>query len=251
MRNLGIVFTFLIASTFTVNAQSDTLKPVKGDWGFSLNISGIINNITVENNKDSLGQYNLFARHYLKNDLALRLGFGVAYTKNNTFNEDSVTIVSTGSRALQVQDSSVSRFDFKVSVGIEKHLGKTKRLDPYVGGDLTILRIGSTNTDVNLDVTDVTGTYKEVTTNRVDGGFGFGLTGVAGFNYFISKNLSLGAEFGYGFIYSKAGGDYSNSKNITPVSGDGTDTFSSGKVGQSQTIIGATPTGGIMLSFFF
>ena len=183
--------------------------------------------------------------------MALRLGFGVAYAKQNTFNEDSVTIVSTGSSALLAQDSSVSRFDFKVSVGIEKHLGNTKRLDPYVGGDIEIIRIGSTNTDVNLDLTDVTGTYREVTKSRIDGGFGFGLIGVAGFNYFISKNLSLGAEFGYGFMYVKAGGDYSNSKNIKPVSGDGTDTFSSGKIGQSQTSIGATPTGGIMLSFFF
>ena len=85
MRKISIVFSILTASIFTVNAQSDTLKPVKGDWGFSLNISGIINNIVVENNKDSLGQYNLFARHYLKNDLALRIGFGVFLKKKKSF----------------------------------------------------------------------------------------------------------------------------------------------------------------------
>ncbi|MDB4534369.1 outer membrane beta-barrel protein [Vicingaceae bacterium] len=251
MRKIAITFSILIASIFTVNAQSDTLKPVKGDWGFTLNISGIINNIAIENNKDSLGQYNLRARHYLKNNLALRLGFGVSYLKQNTFSEDSVTVVSSGSRALQVKDSAVSRFDFKVSVGIEKHLGTTKRLDPYVGGDLTIIRIGATKTDANLDLTDVTGTYNEQTILQQDGGVGFGLGGVAGFNYFISRNLSLGVEFGYGFVYSKGGGDYSGSTVTTPINGAQESDFISGKAGASQTTIGATSTGGIMLSFFF
>ena len=161
MKKIAITFSILIASIVTVNAQSDTLKPVKGDWGFTLNITGIINNIVIENNKDSLGQYNLKARHYLKNDLALRLGFGVSYLKQNYFNEDSITVVSTDSKALQVKDSAISRFDFKVSVGIEKHLGSTKRLDPYIAGDLSIIRIGATKVDANIDVTDVTGTYNE------------------------------------------------------------------------------------------
>jgi hypothetical protein len=251
MRKIALTFSLLILSVVAINAQSDTLKPVEGDWGFSLNITGIINNIAIENNKDSLGQYNLFARHYLKNDLAIRLGFGVHYLNQNTFNEDSVTIALTGSRAFQEKDSSVSRFDFKVAVGIEKHLGTTKRLDPYVGADLSIIRIGATKTNANIDLIDVTGTAKEKTIIRQDGGMGFGLLGVAGFNYFISKNLSLGAEFGYGLVYSKAGGDYSASNVITPVSGEQTTSFSSGKAGASQTTIGATPTGGIMLSFFF
>ena len=251
MRKIVLLLAFLVLSIVIVNAQSDTLKPIKGDWGFSLNITGIINNITGENNKDTLGQYNLFARHYIKNDIAIRLGFGVSYLNQNTFNEDSVTIVSTGSRALEVKDSSISRFDFKVAVGIEKHLGTTKRLDPYLGGELAIIRIGATNINSSIDLTDVTGTAKEKTIIKQDGGVGFGMLGIAGFNYFLSKNLSLGAEFGYGLVYSKSGGDYSNSNNITPVSGEQTNSFTSGKVGTSQTSIGATPTGGIMLSFFF
>jgi hypothetical protein len=251
MKKIAITFSILIASIVTVNAQSDTLKPVKGDWGFTLNITGIINNIAIENNKDSLGQYNLKARHYLKNDLALRLGFGVNYLKQNYFNEDSITVVSTGSSALQAKDSAISRFDFKVSIGIEKHLGSTKRLDPYIGGDLSIIRIGAMKVDANLDITDVTGTYNEKIILQQDGGFGFGLGGVAGFNYFISKKLSLGVEFGYAFVYTKAGGDYSGSIVITPVNGSQISDFVSGKAGASQTNIGATSTGGIMLSFFF
>ena len=251
MKKIAIAFSLILTTAFTVNAQEeDRLKPVDGDWGFSLNISGIINNIVVENNKDSMNHYNLFARHYLKDDLALRLGFGTTYLNNNTFNEDSVTIAS-GNRALQTVDSTTSRFDFKVSVGIEKHLGTTRRLDPYVGADLSIIRLGATKTDVDIEQIDVTGTANESTSIQNDGGAGFGLGAIAGFNYFLSKNLSIGAEFGYAYSYIKTGGDYSISKQIQPVSGTDTNTSEFGKASQTSTSIGATATGGIMLSFFF
>ncbi|MGB0886819.1 MAG: outer membrane beta-barrel protein [Vicingaceae bacterium] len=251
MKKTVLTLAALLAIVLTSNAQDERLKPQDGDWGFSLNISGIINNIVLENNKDSLGQYNLFARHYLKDDVALRIGFGVNYFKQKHFAEDSVTIVSTGSRALQEKDSTISRFDFKISVGIEKHLGNTRRLDPYVGADLSITRLGATKVDGKTDITDATGVHNEQIILQQDGGFSYGLRGLVGFNYFISKNLSLGAEFGYAIEYTKAGGDYSGSRVITPVSGNQTSDFVSGKGGVSQTNIGATPTGGIMLSFFF
>ncbi len=251
MKKIAIAFSLILATALTVNAQvEDRLKPVKGDWGFSLNITGIINNIVIENNKDSMNQYNLFARHYIKDDMAIRVGFGTTYLKNNTVNEDSVTLAS-GNRALQVADSSTSRFDFKVSVGIEKHLGTTRRLDPYVGADLSIIRLGATKTNKDLTQTDVTGEYKEVTVLNQDGGAGFGLGAIAGFNYFISKNLSLGVEFGYAYTYLKRGGDYSGSYRVLPVSGQETSTSVFGKASNAETSIGATATGGIMLSFFF
>ena len=59
MKKIAIVFTLIFIAVFTVNAQTedDRLKPIEGDWGLSLNISGIIDNIVIENNKDSLGQF--------------------------------------------------------------------------------------------------------------------------------------------------------------------------------------------------
>ena len=250
MKKVIIVFALSLVSVINTTAQNDTLKPVKGNWGFSLNITGLINDIKVENSKDAIGNYFIFARHYLKNDQALRVGLALNYQKQNFFTSDSVSI-SSGNRALQEVDSTISRFDFAFSLGLEKHLGTNKRLDPYVGGDLLIGRIGNTSTNANLEITDVTGTYKEQLIIQQDGGFYVGLGGLAGFNFFLTKNLSLGAEFGYAYTYAKVGGDYSVSDVITPVSGPQISSFENGKAQASQTNIGATPTGGIMLSFFF
>ncbi len=250
MRKLIIAFTLILASTFITNAQQDTLKPVKGDWGFSLNISGLIDNIKIESIQDPNGNYSIFARHYLKDDQAIRIGFGLNYLKESTLFEDSVNN-SAGNRAFREVDSTQSRFDFSISIGIEKHLGKTKRLDPYVGGELLIARLGNQKQTIDSNITDITGTDKFDRVIQLDGGFAFGIGGIAGFNYFFSKNISLGAEFAYAFTFVKSGGDFSVSENFTPVNGLSTSSFNNGKAENSRTSIGGVTTGSIMLSFFF
>ena len=250
MKKIFTSIAFILFSTILFAQQPDTLKPVKGDIGLSLGISGLINNVVVQSLGDPNGNLMLFGRYYIKNDMALRLGLALDYSNQNFFAEDSVSIPS-GNRALQELDSTVSQFSYTINMGIEKHLGNSKRLDPYILGDLLIGRIGSTNTDSKTEITDVTGTYKEQVILREDGGHFFGLTVGAGFNFFFSKKMSLGIEFGYAFTYTKTGGDYSYSQVITPVSGSQVSNFESGKGGVSQTKIGATPSSGLILSFFF
>lgn len=246
------IFLSIVLITFvsTIFAQEDTLKGQKGDWGISINISGIINNITLQNQKDGAGNYVVFGRKYIKDDVAIRLGLNVAYNSNNWNSEDSV-IIGTGNSALRTIDSTVSRFDFSLSGGYEKHFGNTKRLDPYFAGVLTIGRIGNTETKANTNVKDVTGTDKTQHIIQQDGGFYFGLGAVAGFNYFIAPKFSLGAEFGYFYSYSKTGGDYNESVVNTPVSGAQSSTFSLGINEQSSNSLNVNSTASIMLSYFF
>ena len=265
MKKIVIISALFFVSNILVKAQEEApkedesknevvveneFKPNVGDWGFSLNISGIINDIKVENNQDLSGNYFIIAKHILKNEKVLRIGLGINYSKQNFLTEDSISIAS-GNRALQEVDSSITRFDFALGLGLEKHFGENKRLDPFVGGDLIIGRIGSTNTNATTKITDITGTGKEQLIKKLDGGFYFGIGGLAGFDYFFSKNLSLGVEFGYEFVYEVTGGDYSVSDVITPVSGSQTSTFENGKEQESKINLGATPTGGIVLSFYF
>lgn len=252
MKN--VLMTIMLVSisilSFAQQDSTNTLKGQKGDWGFSINISGIINDIKIENNKDAIGNYKIFARKYIKDDVALRVGFNATTNRIKGNKEDSISLGS-GNRALQAVDSSYSRFDFSVSLGYEKHLKGTKRLDPYVAGELMIGRMGNTKIDVNTDITDVTGTDKTQQIIQYDGGFVFGLGAIAGFNYFIAQKFSLGAEFGYMYQYTKAGGDWSESIVNTPVSGSQSSTFNLGKQSQSQNFIGVATTGNIILSYFF
>ncbi|MDF1672622.1 MAG: hypothetical protein P1U41_03910 [Vicingaceae bacterium] len=249
MKKICLSFTLILSTILTVNAQQDTLKSRDGDWGFVLNLTGLINNISIGNLTDGNTNNAILAKHHLTNDKVLRLGFGLKSVSNNTFTADSVNI--TAGRALQEVDSTEKRFDFSISAGIEKHLGTTRRLDPYVGGELAIGRIGATKIDANTDISDVTGTRTISRIIQRDGGFNFSLNAIAGFNYFFAERISLGAEFSLGYLYSAVGGDESESVVDTPVSGSQISTFIDRKAKSSSKGFAVNSTAGLMLSFYF
>jgi len=249
MKRIILVLTFA-AISIGAFAQQDTLRPQKGDAGFGLSITGIINNISISNANDPNGNYMAFGKYYISNDKALRVGLALDYLNNTSSFADSLNIAS-GNRALSEVDSTRSRFDFTIALGIEKHLGYNKRLDPYIGAEMIVTRMGGTDITIDSNITDVTGTEKNRTTIHNDGGFGFGVGGMVGFNFFLAKNLSLGAEFGYTFMYVSSGGEYSRSDVKTPVNGDQVSSFVNGKAESNSIKIGVAPTSGINLSFFF
>ncbi len=250
MNKLFLTLSLIVFSTVLFAQEEQSLKGQEGDWGLSINISGIINDIRLENDKDANGNYMVFGRKYLKDDAALRIGLNITSDRNKWTAEDSLTLGS-GNRALQTVDSSRTRFDFSVLVGYEKHMTGTKRLDPYFAGEFMVGRIGNTKTDATTTLKDVTGTDKTDFTRQEDGGLTFGLGVVAGFNYFIAPKFSLGAEFGFAYTYVKTGGEFSESTVNTPVSGSQTTTFILGKQQQSGSNIGVSSTSGIVLSYFF
>ena len=249
MKKAFFILSLAVLSNGLI-AQEDTLKGQKGDWGFSIGISGIINNISVDNPKDAFGNYIIFARKYIKDDVAIRVGFNTALKKEKWNFEDSISIGS-GSTALRQIDSSYSRFDFSIQLGYEKHLGKTRRLDPYFAGEIYIGRMGNTKIQKNTNIKDVTGTDKTQYILQYDGGFYFGLGVTAGFNYFIAPKLSLGTEFGYYYAFAKAGGDYNESTVNTPVSGSQSSTFSRGVAEAAVNTLNVGSSATIMLSYFF
>lgn len=251
MKKVIIAFTLVLASTFIVNAQKDTLKSRDGDWGFVLNLTGLIDNISLGNVTDGNNNNSILAKHHLTNDKVLRLGFGIKSISDNWLLEDSITVVTTGNRALQTIDSTESRLDFSLSVGYEKHLGNTRRLDPFIGAEIIIGRIGGTKIDASTDITDITGTEKIQQITQIDGGFNFGLNFIAGFNYFFAERISIGAEINLGYLFSSTGGDVSDSRVTTPVSGGDITNFSSSKNKASSKGFNVNSTGGLMLSFFF
>lgn len=249
MKKIFLACILFCGISLTINAQQDTLKSRDGDWGFVLNLTGLIDNINIGNLSDANNNNSILAKHHLTDDKVLRLGLGLRSVNNNWFNQDSINV--TAGRALQVIDSTEKRFDFSISLGFEKHLGNTRRLDPYVGGELSIGRIGATKINTNTDITDATGTRTIQRIIQRDGGANFSLNAIAGFNYFFAERISIGAEFSLGYLYSSVGGDESESLVDTPVSGSQVSTFIDRKAKTSTKGFDVNSTAGLMLSFFF
>lgn len=249
MKNYILVFLVSVCFGLQLFAQEEEprLKPVEKNWGLTFSLTGFINDIQLEGNRDQTGQPILFVRRYLKDDLALRAGFGLNTVKNTTTKKDSLRQLG----AFVEFDSVFSRNDLSFSVGIEKHLGTMRRLDPYIGGEFMLQIIGKETMTWDQTIRDASGKTTVEGERKTDGGTGIGVFGIAGFNYFIADHISLGAEYRFGYSFLKTGGNFSESIISTPSSGSPTNTFNKGTDEYRDAGFEVNSTANIILSIFF
>lgn len=215
------------------------------DWGVSFNVSGLIDNISLESMEDINGNPAIRVRKFIDDRWAISAGFGL-----NSFNIENSRVDSVGAAENQF-DSTYKRTDFFFAPGVEYHFKGTNRLDPYAGLGVTIGTVGSEDIEVNDQMIDTTGTASFQRTYKNPGGFTFGANLTVGFNYFIAKRLSLGAEYQWGFIASRTGGDYEVVTINDPISGASTTTRTTGSDRVTNNGFRMRSTMGVTLSYFF
>lgn len=170
------------------------LKAEKGEITTEFGLAGGLNNADFKLNEGGAGL--LRGRYFVKNDLALRLGFslGLNHDKNNIYGGATGNMVGT---------EKINNTNFLLNLGIEKHFAGTANLSPYVGGDLLFGISGKKqnleNTDGDVYIADFSSEIKG------PGALSFGIRGVVGADYYIAKHVYLGAEAGLGFLYSHEG----------------------------------------------
>ena len=229
-------------------AGQDTAKdflPKAGDFGATIVVNGLIDNIQLSTNSNSYGQNILFAKYYFKDDLALRAGFGL--TVNRMARESSD---SSGVLLIEV-DSLRRNVSVNISAGIEKHLTANKRLDPYIFGQLDLSMIGKTKNEIANRQISTIGTNSIDREIIRDGGFALGINFGGGFNYFLAKNFSVGSEFYLGLQYVSVGGGISDNTTSTTAGGTRTATFNSREDISKSTTLNVNPTAQINFSYFF
>ena len=244
----AVLFILLIGisiSSFSQENANKQYKPIEGDYGLTFSLTGLINNIALSNVKDELHNDAFLLRHYLKDDLALRFGFGL-----KSLNHKFSTFDSVGTAQVQF-DSTFKRTDIYFAPGVEKHLVGSEKLDPYMGAQLVLGNIGRSKMNGTRSVTDTIGIDKLNIVAERDGGFAVGLNLIAGFNYFFTPRLSIGAEYVVGFINNRTGGDWTTVTIDTPKSGSGSTRRQQGTDIITENVLKVSSTAGITLSYFF
>ena len=221
MKNLFIAFLAFLFSFNSLNAQTEvdsTSKyfPKAKDFGVTLNVSGLINSITVSPNQDLLNSNSLLLRYKQSEKLTYRLGLAPNVYRYNEQSTDSI------GKDLVEFDSTASRSMMSFRPGVEFHIRGTKRLDPYVAVDAEFGVIGKNNIGSTSNVTDTTGTSRVVRTITEDGGFTLGARASFGMNYFFAEKLFFGVEYGLGVTNIFTGGDRQEVVQFEPVTGSNT-----------------------------
>jgi hypothetical protein len=179
---------------------TNPIKPIKGDWAFevgtNLNFNGspifslndgllqnVFDKISNDSNQVNTTTYPLIKmRRFVSNSVAER------YLVN-------LTVINTSEGV-----SSTTNFGLSLGYGKEKHFKGTKHLSTYIGWDFSIA-FGST-----------------IESENSVAGFGLGVRGITGMDYYIVPKLYLGMEFGMGLSQTICGSNPSIIElNIKPM----------------------------------
>jgi len=176
---LSALFVTLFAgASFAQDEQSGGgFKATDGSITLEANVNPLAGTVNLSN---SLNQIR--TRMFISDDMALRLGFNLGLDNQASLSDDGE--VETTERV----------FTLGIQPGIEKHFAGTDRLSPYVGAELGIM-LDSRKTTVE-STSSVSETEGFAQGGR--GSFFFGANAVAGFDFYVARNLYIGYELGFG-----------------------------------------------------
>lgn len=234
-ENTEITRLFIFKST---GAEKDLesknghkILPQKGDWGFGVNASSIIeyfgNAANGENFNSSPGfnsisknlpTATIWGKYFLAADLAWRGGLDI-YAENNKdrfrVNDDNSLNPDVG--VFDVRD--IQQFGFTASLGLEKRKGNS-RIQGVYGADVYVHYTSNNRTNIEYGNTITQSNQNPTSTNfgnptvaptpalgyrlleaNLGNDFEMGLRGFIGVEYFFAPKMSIGGEFYYGVSY--------------------------------------------------
>ena len=170
--------TTTIRAQETSTADHDIIRPItkSGSAAFLFTLQGLgtfgIGAPSVNGMMSGVG-----AKWFVANDIALRVLLGLSSSQTPSLLADT--------------NKALTTTGIGIGVGGEYHFRPFYSTSPYVGGQVGFTSISS-DVDVNRGVIE-----SDKTTS-------FSVTAIAGFDWFFTRVLAIGAEMGLGFI-SKGG----------------------------------------------
>jgi hypothetical protein len=239
-----IIFTALTVLAFGfANAQEiksskgENYLPESGDWAIGFNGNNVAkyfgdshtnanNGALDENYKKDLA---FVGKKFITDKSAYRVVANIGFGTNST----EVPLINSAT-STTITKNTISGFDLKLGLGKEWRKGST-RLQGFYGADALIF-VNSSSTTNNASATITTGTtVANATTETVTKpglGFGVGVQGFIGAEYFLFPKISIGMQYTYGVNLALRG-----KSNVT------TTTSATGVAGTSNSVDGGSAFG--------
>jgi hypothetical protein len=207
MKKSIIVFTLFWAFIAIPKSYGqDSIKANYRDFLTELNVNLFQGELSLSN---ALKQVK-FRYMYTQNS-ALRLGI-IVDTKKLVDDAENVY----GTNPYKNKDTRTSTL-IGLNFGLEKHFPGTKRLSPYIGGELSLgykwskeeYETNGLKTTIKgawqqyQTVQNSNGSYTYQTSTGERGFFSYGLNFVTGFDFYMAKHLFIGYELEFGLTNKK------------------------------------------------
>jgi hypothetical protein len=245
---------FLVGLLLCAGLQLNAQKPVQGNYGATAGLSAIAGFL----NTDASTTGSLLFKYYLQDGLALRaaVNYRSLAGAGTTFVDSTQVPVGIGlpmGDGFSTTTTTVKGSNFDLELGIQKDIAKLEKLEPYVGVAAVFGLSGRRLTDINrtwlIDGGGRTAGDFDHTETLFNTRTNVGGKVFLGANYFLLKNLCVGAEFGYGYFFTKEnGGEISTHTKMGSVES----TVLQNTGGYYKTTKGLRTTGAILtVSFIF
>lgn len=218
-----------IANNFGLSVAMNSIQaqveiPLMTATGFITNAGAVAvdadGNILANGNRvDNSFSYSIVPKYYIHNDFLLRFEFGMT---NLTLKANSD---SKGPLDHIITNEDVTTKIFRCTPGFQWIFMKKKKIESYCGMTMSYVKYSDMNLNVYSEhreaVTD-TIMYWIRKKENTPGGFAVGIGAFAGFNIYLNKHFSLGAELSSSALYYKLGGVTTgeNSEQVFPNSVD-------------------------------
>jgi hypothetical protein len=188
MKSLLLALTTIIASWASAQTPAP-LKAQAGDWSTEAAFYA-----QTGSNFLRFGLNDIKVRNFRTNQKALRMR--MLATQNI---EKTIIVGTQGNMERNIKEGSIF-----IAPGFEKHLEGSRRVSPYWGAEAVIgkkfYQYGLTNS-TNGQTFSQGGNFNSTT----KGAYAFGANMFAGVDYYLGKQIFIGAELGYGFRYEQYG----------------------------------------------
>lgn len=204
---LAVVVGFT-GSAFAQDNNNDIIRPItkQGSAAFIMSINGLGTfGLSAPPLGPGLSNAGFGMKYFLADDVALRILLGLSM--NTTAPEEGNDMTSSG---------------FGLGIGAEYHFRPLYSTSPYIGAQLGFASNGSNNGGEGT---------AEVETSETN----LSIAALAGFNWFFTRGIAVGAEYSLGFT---------SSSGSTTTGGTEVDD-------PSQTMIGLAGVGNVNLVVYF
>lgn len=146
-------------------------------------------------------------RYFTSEKSAIRVNLFVGSSSKTDITQQDSASTTSGVPSLNELKDKKSSLEFSIRPGFEKHFAGTDRLSPYMGVELAFGMKTSSETNeseaayVIGNTTPTTNTVYTKTTKGKDGYISFGGNLLAGFDWYFSKKVYMGAELGFGVAF--------------------------------------------------
>ncbi len=189
------------------SVEAQVGEPEWESWGYA---AGNFKNFGDITNKSI--SLSITPKYFISNDILLRFEFGITKINMTSYHDANAHLVSNNPTSTIIINQNIEQNIYRYIPSVQWNFMRKKFIESFCGITASYLKYTDMNyhnlyESISLPNDSIMEGFDDKAT--ATGGFAIGVGAFAGFNIYLQKHISLGAEFSSALLYKKIGGRFS------------------------------------------